>query len=97
MPAAHSASGTRERRARVAQTFGTDDRSKKLRRPAECIGGGFILITGIAVLSYLHSMIDFSLQIPGYLVLLGILLGCGLARASAAPAAVGAVQSFAPA
>jgi O-antigen ligase len=54
-------------------------------------------ITGIAVLSYLHSMIDFSLQIPGYLVLFGILLGCGLARASAAPAAVGAVRSFAPA
>jgi O-antigen ligase len=40
-------------------------------------------ITGIAVLSYLHSTIDFSLQIPGYLVLFGILLGCGLARASA--------------
>ncbi len=54
-------------------------------------------ITGIAVLSYLHSMIDFSLQIPGYLVLFGILLGCGLARASAALAAVGAVRSFAPA
>jgi len=54
-------------------------------------------ITGIAVLSYLHSMIDFSLQIPGYLVLFGILLGCGLAKASAAPAAVGAVRSFAPA
>ena len=42
--------------------------------------------------------IDFSLQIPGYLVLFGILLGCGLARASAAPpAAVAAVRSFAPA
>jgi len=54
-------------------------------------------ITGIAVLSYLHSMIDFSLQIPGYLVLFGILLGCGLAKASAAPVAVGAVRSFAPA
>jgi len=54
-------------------------------------------ITGIAVLSYLHSMIDFSLQIPGYLVLFGILLGCGLAKASAVPAAVGAVRSFAPA
>jgi O-antigen ligase len=54
-------------------------------------------ITGIAVLSYLHSMIDFSLQIPGYLVLFGILLGCGLARVSAAPAVVGAARSFAPA
>jgi len=40
-------------------------------------------ITGIAVLSYLHSIIDFSLQIPGYLIVFGILLGCGLARASA--------------
>src|SRR5437868_50770 len=39
-------------------------------------------ITGIAVLSYLHSIIDFSLQIPGYLIVFGILLGCGLARAS---------------
>jgi O-antigen ligase len=39
-------------------------------------------ITGIAVLSYLHSMIDFSLQIPGYLIVFAILLGCGLARAS---------------
>src|SRR6266702_2891487 len=54
-------------------------------------------ITGIAVLSYLHSTIDFSLQIPGYFVLFGILLGCGLAKASATPAAVGAVRSFAPA
>jgi O-antigen ligase len=51
-------------------------------------------IGGIAVLSYLHSMIDFSLQIPGYLVIFGILLGCGLARA---PAAGGAVRSHAPA
>jgi O-antigen ligase len=49
--------------------------------------------TGIAVLSYLHSMIDFSLQIPGYLVVFGILLGCGLATASSAPAAIGAIRS----
>jgi O-antigen ligase len=41
-------------------------------------------IAGIATLSYLHSMIDFSLQIPGYFVVFGILLGCGLAKASAA-------------
>jgi O-antigen ligase len=41
------------------------------------------VITGIAVLTYLHSMIDFSLQIPGYLVVFGILVGCGLARACA--------------
>jgi O-antigen ligase len=38
-------------------------------------------IAGIAILSYLHSLIDFSLQIPGYLIVFGILLGCGLARA----------------
>jgi hypothetical protein len=44
-------------------------------------------ITGIATLSYLHSIIDFSLQIPGYLIVFGILLGCGLARASSAQAA----------
>ena len=40
-------------------------------------------ITGMAVLSYLHSTIDFSLQIPGYLILFGMMLGCGLARAAA--------------
>jgi hypothetical protein len=38
-------------------------------------------------------MIDFSLQIPGYLVLFGILIGCGLARASAQPAMAGAARS----
>jgi hypothetical protein len=43
-------------------------------------------ITGIAVLSYLHSIIDFPLQIPGYLIPFGILLGCGLARAASEPA-----------
>jgi O-antigen ligase len=54
-------------------------------------------ITGIAVLSYLHSLIDFSLQIPGYLVPFGILLGCGLARASAASTAAGATRLRIPA
>jgi hypothetical protein len=39
-------------------------------------------ITGIATLTYLHSMIDFSLQIPGYLIPFEILLGCGLAMAA---------------
>jgi O-antigen ligase len=39
-------------------------------------------IAGIACLTYLHSTIDFSLQIPGYFVVFAILLGCGLARAS---------------
>jgi O-antigen ligase len=44
--------------------------------------GSLAAIAGIAVLSYLHSMIDFSLQIPGYLIVFAILLGCGLARSS---------------
>jgi len=35
-------------------------------------------ISGIATLTYLHSLIDFSLQVPGYLIVFGILLGCGL-------------------
>ena len=48
-------------------------------------------ITGIAVLSYLHSLIDFSLQIPGYLIVFGILLGCGLARAASGPTSAVAV------
>lgn len=52
-------------------------------------------ISGIAVLSYLHSAIDFSLQIPGYLILFGILLGCGLARASSSATVVGSVGSSA--
>ena len=54
-------------------------------------------ITGIAVLSYLHSTIDFSLQIPGYLVLFGILLGCGLARALTTLEEAGAVPTRQPA
>ena len=45
-------------------------------------------ITGIVVLGCLHSTIDFSLQIPGYFILFGILLGCGLARASAVLTAI---------
>jgi len=48
-------------------------------------------ITGIMLLSYLHSTIDFSLQIPGYLVLFGVLLGCGLARALSASAEASSV------
>ena len=40
-------------------------------------------ITGIAVTTYLHSLIDFSLQIPGYAIPFGILIGCGLADATA--------------
>jgi O-antigen ligase len=58
-------------------------------------------ITGIAVLSYLHSLIDFSLQIPGYIAVFGILLGCGLAKASvtpsATPAAAGEARPHPPA
>jgi len=43
----------------------------------------FAALTGIAVLTYLHALIDFSLQIPGYAIVFGILQGCGLARATA--------------
>jgi O-antigen ligase len=43
----------------------------------------FAAIAGIAVLTYLHSLIDFSLQIPGYSIPFGILIGCGLAHAAA--------------
>lgn len=42
-------------------------------------------ISGILVLSYLHSLIDFSLQVPGYFIVFAILLGCALSRASADP------------
>jgi O-antigen ligase len=48
-------------------------------------------ITGIMLLSYLHSTIDFSLQIPGYLVLFGVLLGSGLARALSPSTEAGSV------
>ncbi|MGA7807974.1 O-antigen ligase family protein [Bradyrhizobium sp.] len=44
-------------------------------------------IAGIVVLTYLHATIDFSLQIPGYLIVFAILLGCGLARAAGSPVA----------
>ena len=37
--------------------------------------------TGIALLGFGHSLIDFSLQIPGYSTIFAILLGCGIARA----------------
>jgi O-antigen ligase len=40
-------------------------------------------ISGILVLSYLHSLIDFSLQVPGYFIVFAILLGCALSRAGA--------------
>jgi len=51
-------------------------------------------IAGIATLSYLHSTIDFSLQIPGYIIVFGILLGCGLARALAVRAESGPIANW---
>jgi O-antigen ligase len=51
-------------------------------------------IAGIMVLSYLHSTIDFSLQIPGYFILFGVLLGCGLANSSKIDSAARAPSSF---
>jgi O-antigen ligase len=41
----------------------------------------FAAIAGVAVLVFLHSIIDFSLQMPGFLVVFWILIGCALARA----------------
>jgi O-antigen ligase len=51
-------------------------------------------VAGIATLSYLHSTIDFSLQIPGYMIVFGILLGCGLARALAVRAESGPIANW---
>jgi O-antigen ligase len=42
--------------------------------------GSFAAIAGIATLAYLHSLIDFSLQIPGFFIVFWILLGCWLAQ-----------------
>ena len=42
--------------------------------------------------TYLHSLIDFSLQIPGYAIPFGILIGCGLADATANDPAGGSHQ-----
>ncbi|ACF02280.1 O-antigen polymerase [Rhodopseudomonas palustris TIE-1] len=39
-------------------------------------------ISGIMVMTYLHSLIDFPLQVPGYSIPFGILVGCGLALAT---------------
>jgi O-antigen ligase len=47
--------------------------------------GSFAAIAGIALLSYLHAIVDFSLQIPGYLIPFAVLLGCGLAKATSEP------------
>jgi len=57
--------------------------AKAALRSKDANRGLLSALTGIAVLTYLHSVIDFSLQIPGYLIVFGILLGCGLARATA--------------
>jgi O-antigen ligase len=48
----------------------------------------FAAMTGILVLSYLHSIIDFSLQIPGFLIVFWILIGCWVARSLAEEPAV---------
>ncbi|NEV76693.1 O-antigen ligase family protein [Rhodopseudomonas sp. BR0C11] len=39
-------------------------------------------ISGIMVMTFLHSLIDFPLQVPGYSIPFGILAGCGLALAT---------------
>lgn len=43
----------------------------------------FAAIAGVATLAYLHSLIDFSLQIPGFFIVFWILLGCWLAQSLA--------------
>jgi hypothetical protein len=43
----------------------------------------FAAITGMTALAYSHSLIDFSLQIPGFLVVFWIMSGCWLARSFA--------------
>jgi O-antigen ligase len=68
----------------VQRTLNSDDRTRAT----------LAAITGIAVLTYLHSMIDFSLQIPGYLITFGILLGCGLAMAAAGDVGVKRPRAF---
>lgn len=45
--------------------------------------GSAFAVLGVVALTFLHSLIDFSLQIPGYLIPFSILLGSGLARATA--------------
>jgi hypothetical protein len=55
---------------------------KSALRPMDWDRTSASAITGIAVLSYIHSSIELSLQIPGYLIVFGIILGCGLARAA---------------
>jgi O-antigen ligase len=45
--------------------------------------GSFAAIAGVATLAYLHSLVDFSLQIPGFFVVFWILLGCWLAQSLA--------------
>lgn len=42
---------------------------------------------GIGLLGTLHSLIDFSLQIPGYSIICGVLVGASLATALAPPEA----------
>jgi O-antigen ligase len=42
----------------------------------------FAAVTGIVLLGYLHSSIDFSLQIPGFLIAFWIMVGCWLAQSS---------------
>lgn len=39
--------------------------------------------TGIAVFTFLHAIVDFSLQVPGFSTVFAVLLGCALARALA--------------
>lgn len=42
-------------------------------------------IAGIMIAGVTHALVDFSFQIPGYMVVYGILAGCGLANAARLP------------
>jgi O-antigen ligase len=42
-------------------------------------------VAGILIFASLHAMIDFSLQVPGYLTVFAVVLGCGLAQAAVPP------------
>lgn len=49
---------------------------------AAAMSGLFLsAVLGIMLMTFLHSLVDFPLQIPGYMIPFAILAGCGLARA----------------
>ncbi len=45
-----------------------------------------VIGAGVAVLGVMHSLVDFSLQIPGYGVVFAAVVGCGLAQSTSSSA-----------